>query len=157
MLTSANHKFHILVMMLQGIGPLQASTRAMYGFLMIRGVSDHADTKKNSPRVKKWRSDATDATASYAIGLFQSGLIPRPSASGDPQPKKRSQICRFLPITCSAEQLRSARWPLLSALKVNASKSHCFPPEACTLAAGWLPRETSRRARGDVMQMPAAW
>jgi two-component system, cell cycle response regulator len=46
------------------------------GFVMIRGVSDHADVKKNAARVKKWRPYAADAAAAYAVGLIRSGLIP---------------------------------------------------------------------------------
>jgi two-component system, cell cycle response regulator len=50
------------------------------GFVMIRGVSDHADTRKTSPRVKRWRPYAADAAAAYALGLIESGLIPGGSA-----------------------------------------------------------------------------
>jgi two-component system, cell cycle response regulator len=45
------------------------------GFLMIRGVSDFADAKKNSARVKKWRSYAASTAAAYTIELIKSGLV----------------------------------------------------------------------------------
>jgi nucleoside phosphorylase len=47
----------------------QAGSRP--GFFMIRGVSDLADKKKNSARVKKWRLYACDVAAAYAIGLLR--------------------------------------------------------------------------------------
>jgi nucleoside phosphorylase len=46
------------------------------GFFMVRGVSDLADAKKNSARVKKWRSYACEVAAAYAIALLQSGPVP---------------------------------------------------------------------------------
>ena len=47
----------------------QASSRP--GFFIIRGVSDLADKKKSSTRVKKWRRYACDVAAAYAIGLLR--------------------------------------------------------------------------------------
>jgi nucleoside phosphorylase len=44
-------------------------------FFMVRGVSDLADGRKNSARVKVWRSYACDVAASYTIALLQSGPI----------------------------------------------------------------------------------
>lgn len=46
------------------------------GFFMVRGVSDLADENKGSSDVKKWRSYACDAAASFAIALLQSGPVP---------------------------------------------------------------------------------
>lgn len=46
------------------------------GFFMVRGVSDLADEKKSSARVKKWRPYACDTAASYVIAFLQSGPIP---------------------------------------------------------------------------------
>jgi nucleoside phosphorylase len=48
------------------------------GFFMVRGVSDLADKKKNSARVKRWRSYACDIAASYAIALLKSGFVVLP-------------------------------------------------------------------------------
>jgi two-component system, cell cycle response regulator len=45
------------------------------GFLMIRGVSDFADARKNAARTKRWRAYAADSAAAYTIGLLESGLI----------------------------------------------------------------------------------
>lgn len=45
------------------------------GFFMVRGISDLADEKKNSSRVKKWRSYACDIAASYTIALLKSGPV----------------------------------------------------------------------------------
>jgi two-component system, cell cycle response regulator len=49
------------------------------GFLMIRGVSDHADREKGKPRIEKWRLYACEAAAVYAIQLLRSGMISRRS------------------------------------------------------------------------------
>lgn len=46
------------------------------GFLMVRGVSDLADEKKDIPAVKSWRSYACEVAASYSICLLESGPIP---------------------------------------------------------------------------------
>lgn len=45
------------------------------GFFMIRAVSDHADDKKSSSTVQKWRKYACDAAATYTIELLKSGPI----------------------------------------------------------------------------------
>ena len=52
------------------------------GFFMVRGVSDLADSKKNSARVKKWRPYACDIAAAYAIALIKSGPVPLSPISG---------------------------------------------------------------------------
>lgn len=65
-----------------GIATALHQSACKAGFLMIRGVSDHADAKKSSARVKKWRLYAADAAACYAIGLIQSGLVPKTGAIG---------------------------------------------------------------------------
>jgi len=46
------------------------------GFFMVRAVSDLADENKSSSNVKKWRSYACDAAASFTIALLCSGPIP---------------------------------------------------------------------------------
>ena len=46
------------------------------GFFMVRGVSDLADSDKDSSDTKKWRSFACDVAAAYTIALLQSGPIP---------------------------------------------------------------------------------
>jgi len=51
------------------------STQERPRFLMIRGVSDFADEKKNSAEVLRWRPYACDVAAAYAVGLIRSGLI----------------------------------------------------------------------------------
>jgi nucleoside phosphorylase/predicted dehydrogenase len=45
------------------------------GFFMVRGVSDLADTRKDSAYVKRWRAYACDVAASYLIALLESGPI----------------------------------------------------------------------------------
>jgi len=44
-------------------------------FLMIRGVSDHADEQKNTAEVQRWREYACAVAAAYAVGLIRKGLI----------------------------------------------------------------------------------
>jgi len=46
------------------------------GVLMVRGVSDLADTKKGSARIKRWRPYACDVAAAYAVALLKSGPVP---------------------------------------------------------------------------------
>lgn len=46
------------------------------GVLMVRGVSDLADAKKGSSRVKKWRPYACDVAAAFAISLLRDGPVP---------------------------------------------------------------------------------
>jgi nucleoside phosphorylase len=51
------------------------------GFFMVRGVSDLADSKKNSSRVQQWRAYACDVAAAYAIALLKSGPVPQETKS----------------------------------------------------------------------------
>lgn len=46
------------------------------GFVMVRGVSDLTDEKKDTPNCAEWRGYASDVAAAYAIGLLNSGPIP---------------------------------------------------------------------------------
>jgi nucleoside phosphorylase len=46
------------------------------GFFMVRGVSDLADSEKDSPGVKAWRAYACDIAASYIVALLRSDLMP---------------------------------------------------------------------------------
>lgn len=45
-------------------------------FLMIRGVSDLADSEGNAATKRVWRAYARDVAAAYAIGLLRSGPVP---------------------------------------------------------------------------------
>lgn len=60
----------------------QAVTRP--GFFMIRGVSDLADSQKDSPTVQRWRAYACDVAASFTIGLLQQGPVPQVSRTALP-------------------------------------------------------------------------
>lgn len=53
-------------------------------FLMIRGVSDLADSQKDTPEVEAWRSYAYDIAASYAIAYLRSGPLPFRRIPGNP-------------------------------------------------------------------------
>jgi len=55
------------------------------GFLMIRGVSDLADAKKDSRGVRKWRQYACEVAAAYAIGLLRNGPVPKRDPFGPPE------------------------------------------------------------------------
>lgn len=57
-------------------------TADQVGFFMVRGVSDLADSKKASSRVKNWRAYACDVAAAYAIALLRSGPVPLASSAG---------------------------------------------------------------------------
>ncbi len=46
------------------------------GVLMVRGVSDLADAKKDSARVKLWRSYACDVAAAFTVSFLQDGPVP---------------------------------------------------------------------------------
>ncbi len=46
------------------------------GVLMVRGVSDLADAKKGSSRVKKWRPYACDVAAAFAVSFLRDGPVP---------------------------------------------------------------------------------
>jgi nucleoside phosphorylase len=71
---------------MEAAGVAIASSQAAQqpGFFMVRGVSDLADKKKNSARVKRWRSYACDIAASYVIALLKSGPA-LPSSISDRQ------------------------------------------------------------------------
>lgn len=68
------------------------------GVLMVRGVSDLADAKKGSGRVKKWRAYACDVAAAYAVSLLRDGPVPlraavatsSPTAPSNPTPSSPS-------------------------------------------------------------------
>ena len=65
---------------------------------MVRGVSDLADAKKGSGRVKKWRAYACDVAAAYAVSLLRDGPVPlrapgttsSPTAPSNPAPSSPS-------------------------------------------------------------------
>lgn len=50
------------------------------GFFMVRGVSDLANAKKSTARVKGWRPYACDVAAAYTIALLKSGPVPLPAS-----------------------------------------------------------------------------
>jgi formylglycine-generating enzyme required for sulfatase activity len=62
------------------------------GFFMVRGVSDLADSDKNTPDVEKWRPYACDVAASYAIGLLKSGPVVAPKPVSKPRQSTRQLI-----------------------------------------------------------------
>lgn len=64
------------------------------GVLMVRGVSDLADAKKGSARVKQWRPYACDVAAAFAISLLRDGPVPLRAtglATASPQAAAQSQ------------------------------------------------------------------
>lgn len=46
------------------------------GVLMVRGVSDFADSQKSSSHTTVWRRYACDVAAAYAVSLITSGFVP---------------------------------------------------------------------------------
>lgn len=46
------------------------------GFFMIRGVSDLADAKKDSKKVRAWRGYACDVAAAFTVALLENGAVP---------------------------------------------------------------------------------
>jgi nucleoside phosphorylase len=74
-------------------------------FFMVRGVSDLADTKKNSLQVQKWRSYACDIAAAYAIALLRSGPVPLASPNrslpNDAVPPTQRPVPSLTPATTS--------------------------------------------------------
>lgn len=63
---------------MEGTGVALASFQspASPGFIMIRAVSDLADSDKDSPDTRKWRQYACHVAASYTVALLQSGPVP---------------------------------------------------------------------------------
>lgn len=59
-----------------GVAAISFQASRPPGFLMIRGVSDLADEKKNSKYVKRWRLYACDVAASYALAMLSRGPVP---------------------------------------------------------------------------------
>jgi nucleoside phosphorylase/tetratricopeptide (TPR) repeat protein len=51
------------------------------GVLVIRAISDPADSRKNSVSVRRWRPYACELAASYAVHLLRNGPIPLPGDS----------------------------------------------------------------------------
>jgi hypothetical protein len=45
------------------------------GFLMVRGVSDHAEEAKGADDVEQWRAYACDVAASFLVALLDAGPI----------------------------------------------------------------------------------
>lgn len=62
------------------------------GVLMVRGVSDLADEKKGSGRVKKWRPYACDVAAAYTVALLRSGVVPLARPESGERPSGGVQI-----------------------------------------------------------------
>lgn len=62
-------------------------------FLMIRGISDLADGKKNSRATKIWRPYACAVAAAYAVKLLEEG----PIKSKGPKRSTRSKVSQNLP------------------------------------------------------------
>jgi len=72
-----------------GVGAAAWEAVSKPGVLMVRGVSDLADAKKGSARVKQWRPYACDVAAAFAISLLRDGPVPlraSGSATVTPQP-----------------------------------------------------------------------
>lgn len=57
------------------------------GMLMIRGVSDLADGKKNTQNTKRWRPYACEIAASWTIDFLRSGPVPSASSTSAFVPK----------------------------------------------------------------------
>lgn len=64
---------------MEGGGVANAVAQAaapMPGFLMVRGVSDLADARKNTPSVQEWRNHACAIAASFVVDLIHSIPVP---------------------------------------------------------------------------------
>ncbi len=59
-----------------GIAAACARTAKNPGFLMVRGVSDFGDRRKNASNVEKWRSYACASAAAFAVALLRAGPFP---------------------------------------------------------------------------------
>lgn len=62
------------------------------GFFMVRGVSDLADSRKDSKEAKKWRSYACEVASSYLVELLKSGPVLPSSTSLESKPEQRAYI-----------------------------------------------------------------
>src|SRR5947199_86609 len=64
---------------MEGGGVANAVAQAVAGepgFIMVRGVSDMADIRKNTPGIAKWRHHACSIAASFVISLIRSIPVP---------------------------------------------------------------------------------
>lgn len=111
------------------------------GVLMVRGVSDLADAKKGSARVKKWRPYACDVAAAFAIALLRDGPVPLPVRGNSthapigPSPTTPAQTPGTGdPGTGSAQNL-----PLKANHETTASQTQASPP------SGSMPTKMSLR------------
>lgn len=80
------------------------------GVLMVRGVSDLADAKKGSSRVKKWRPYACDVAAAFAVSFLRDGPVPlrapmQAAAPTNPAPQNQAPT---QPTTTPSMQIRGA-------------------------------------------------
>jgi len=73
-----------------GVANAVAQTARTPGFFMIRGVSDLADGRKDSRRVKSWRPYACEIAAAYAIEFLKSGPVPAAEKGAAVEPKPES-------------------------------------------------------------------
>ncbi len=62
-----------------GVASAAFQSASRPGFLMIRGVSDLADKRKEASQTKPWRTYAYRLAASYAMALIENGPIPSPT------------------------------------------------------------------------------
>ena len=84
-------------------GAAAAAHEQDVNFFMIRGVSDLADGKKDTPEVKRWREYACDVAAAFAVSLIGSSALRRPKRSAPRATKEDvvsalESISRVVPI-----------------------------------------------------------
>lgn len=80
-----------------GVALALHTTQERPRFLMIRGVSDFADEKKNSAQVRQWREYACDVAAAYAVGLIRGGLIAPAPVAAPPETRVEPRRSRSPP------------------------------------------------------------
>lgn len=79
------------------------------GVLMVRGVSDLADAKKDSARVKLWRSYACDVAAAFTVSFLQDGPVPlRPAEQTTAPHQAPKHPASLEPTTAASTQIHSA-------------------------------------------------
>lgn len=67
-----------------GVANAASQSARQPGFFMIRGVSDLADSNKDSAEVRQWRPYACEIAAAWAIEFLKSGPVPVASVTGQP-------------------------------------------------------------------------
>ena len=90
-----------------GVAAAAWETASKPGVLMVRGVSDLADAKKDSARVKLWRLYACDVAAAFTVSFLRDGPVPlRPAEQTTAPQQAPKHPAPLEPTTASSTQIQ---------------------------------------------------